>query len=681
MKNTVNDYRNILTTLDTKTGLYKEVGLLPAQRLELSMDLLKKPGEMNLDERIFKTRTYAEKFDQDGIYCDYQDGTSDFKRFWEDAKKLSYSGLLIDDQYYATGDMIWYLNFIQIPDKVKRDQAFPMILDTDLWYFQHIELGVLNNKFTYTLKKRQIGVTLKLIAKLIKRFWFERVAKCKLAVWDEKYQTANWEILALYKDHLNRHTGWYRNLDPGKVFHWVQASDNGNGDKVGLKSEVKSVNTKTNPASVVSGGVTEAFIDEAGVNPNLDMTIGFLEPALKFGQTITGEVHVAGAVGNMTQCKPLKEFFYKPSSGNGYPIFIPEQYSYHPFIDEFGNSLVDEAKKAIEEEYDRQKKEASFEGYVLYKSQHPLTPEDCFNVTSDNPFNKTIIQPHYDWLINNYDPLLVTLNDDWYKIGSKHPLITDYPHNPAMDNTGAVVILEAPLMKNPPFGLYYAATDPIRPVKVKGKASLQAIYIYKAAHEIEGEFAQDKLVAWYTGRAEDPYVTYDITRKLVKMYNARHAVENDQAVFIEWLIGEGETKYLMKRSEMPILTDWVPKTTISGEEYGWRTGSGQSVVKQRLIDLAVTYVEEHIGTTFHDDGTSETIYGVQRIYDAMLLKEMLDYGDNTDRIIAFAGVLMAARSNTNRGFKVKKAGGDDGRIRQEALSRPRQKFNSLIRSK
>ena len=65
----------------------------------------------------------------------------------------------------------------------------------------------------------------------------------------------------------------------------------------------------------------------------------------------------------------------------------------------------------------------------------------------------------------------------------------------------------------------------------------------------------------------------------------------------------------------------------------------------------------------------------------MLLKEMLEYGDNTDRIIAFAGGLMAAKGNTNRGFKVRTINEDNKRVVQEALRRPNLRFNSLHSNK
>lgn len=698
MKQNVQDYKRLLISYDSSTGLYTERSITDKERLELSTSLLKYPGEMNLDHRILVARSRAQYFEDNGYYTPFVEDSMDYNNFFEESKKIIYSGLLIDNEYYITGDAMWYLNFIRIPDKVKQLSSFPRIFDTDLWFFQLLELARLNQKFTITLKKRQIGVSLKLLAKILKRFWFEERAKCKIACWDERYLKANWIILEDYKDFLNEHTAWYRPLQPERTLHWEQVTKtlgNKKGSK-GLKSVLLGVNTKANPAAVVSGGVTEAFIDEAGVNPSLSETVGFLEPALKFGDIITGEVHIAGAVGNLEQSGPLKNLFFNPGEGNFLElpnihskrpdekvgIFIPEEYSYGSFIDEYGNSLTEQAGNKIEELAEKKKKESSYDAYVIYRSQSPRTPEDCFRNSTANVFNVSVIEPHFDFLLKNYDPVIVTLREEKdkikYSFGSKYPLVTDYPTSPKTILPGAVVIDEPPISETPPFGLYYSATDPIRPIRDPQSPSLQVTYIFKAAHEINGELHMDKMVAWYAGRRDDPYESYQISSQLSRLYNAREAVENDQAVYIEWLIGKNLHKNLMKRSEMPILTDWVPSSRI-GEEYGWRTGG--STVKNNLIDLVVSYTEEVIGTTFDEQGNSYPIYGVTRIKDVTLLREMLNYkGGNADRIIAFGGALMVARANTNRGVKVRTLSAEDDRLRTQAIQQHKpMPFNSLIR--
>ncbi len=686
------DFQNYLTTYDSLTGEYKEQVITDSQRLELITDLLKYPGECNLDERVQVARKFAKEFEETGSYNQFYPNTLEDRRFWDFAKRLCYTGLLIDNLFYIPGDAIWYWNFTPIPDKVKKRTAFATIYDTDIWWYQLLELSRLSNKFTLTLKKRQMGFSLKSVSKILKRAWFEEGFSGKISAWDDTYNRTNWSIMEQYRTHLNKHTRWTRQFDG------VGAKNSyGFWKEEVLGSIIKEANTKTNPAAVVSGKTDEILFDEAGVAPNLDETIGFVEPALKQGNIITGEMNVFGAVGKLDKSGPLKEYFYKPEAGNflALPnrwserynetvgIFVPEYYSYGTFIDEFGNSKIEEAKDYLIEEGKQILEEKGFAKYALYRSQHPLTPEDCFSIRTKNIFPTEVIAPHYNWLLTNHKPFLVTLERTNSHIGfipgAKTDIVREYPVKPSTVKHGAVVIDEPPISSNPPFGLYYAATDPVKTVSTDASLSLMSTYIFKAAHEIDGEFAQDKLVAWFTGRADSPYDTYQTSLDLVSLYNARWAVENDQPVFIEWLIGKNETHRLMRRSDMPLLKEWVPTSQIR-EELGWRTGSGNSTVKDKLFEMVIMYCTEEIGVEF-DTKTGEptTIYGVSRIMDQMLLKEMLEYdGKNADRIIAFGGVLMAARTNTNRGIKVR-SNVDQKDLIKKALERPSFSTNSLSR--
>lgn len=788
---------------------------------------------MGLGPSIKKATENANQYQTKGYYTEAYPGSHEYNTFWENNKKLVYTGLLIDSQHYVTGDHLWYLNYTPIPDKVKRQPDFPDLWDTDIWWYNQLQLAFLQGQFTLTLKKRQCllgdsvvytpeghflikdlvernyrgklwsyqngqivedycedafvskvvdkyltvvtaggsflqcthdheiltdygwvqaqnlntssfvitnigpqrvlhitevsqqvpvydlttrntrnfiangivvhncGFSLKIMSKILKRVYFEKGFSGKVAAWDEAYNKTNWSILDDYRAFLNENTAWYRPFEPDKVGNWKQVDKTTNK---GNRSILKWANTKNNPASVVSGKTDEIAFDEAGVAPNLDETIGFVEPALRQGDIITGEMNVFGAVGKLDKSGPLKDYFYNPSAGNFLSVpnrwsnrphekvglFIPEYYSYGSFIDEYGNSLVEEAKAAIEAKAEQEKEDKGFKAYALFLSQHPITPEDCFSIRNKNIFPTDIIKPHYENLLREYKPILISLKDNNGKIdftlGSTTGIVTDYPVTFNSFKEGAVVMDEAPI-PNPPFGLYYASTDPIKPINTQTSESLMSTYIYKAAHEIDGEFAQDKAVAWFTGRHEDPYTTYQKSLDLVKMYNARWAVENDQPVFIEWLIGQKENNRLMKRSEMPILKEWVPTSQIN-EEYGWRTGSGQSKVKDHLYELVIMYCKEIIGTTFNTEtGESQPIYGVTRIKDTMLLKEMLDYNGNTDRIIAFGGALMAARSNTNRGIKVRTTQ-NDAKVREDAIKNykrmnsfgPGLKINTLKRT-
>lgn len=644
------------------------------------LPLVRLPGECKLDHRIQIAYSEATKFDKDGVYCDYIEGTFDYDVYWDRQKELCYTGVLIDNEQFVTGDHYWYLNFISIPDKVKGKFAFPRLQDLDLWTYQEVELAILSNEFQAILKARQTGFTLKFLARMLKRLWFEKSFEGKFCAFDERPIKAGWDgILVPYRAHLHEHTGWPREFElSDKSLNWKQGYKANINDRMQVKgnlSAIKGITTKEKASAVVSGKTDEVLYDEAGVSGNVEKVIEFAEPALKFGNILTGFIWILGAAGETSQSKGLKTIFYAPEAHNcrSYPniwsnrpsqrvgMFIPYYYSYGDCVDEWGNSLIELAKAsfAIEEE---KKKEKGFKAYSIFKAQYPATPEDAFASQEDNIFPSHIIQPHYDRLVREYKPTVVTLEYNpskptgvSHKFGSESAVIDTLEIKEGMDKRGALVVEEFP-PADPPFGLFYVSVDPIRAVKTVTSQSLHSITVYKAAHRIENEFTEDKAVAWYAGRHDDAHRTFELTKKVIKWYNARAAIESDQAACLEWL-QKGEHKmlrHLMRRSDIPILKDWVPNTKIDNSEYGFRTGSGNSTVKEHFYSLIIEYITEEIDEVKMPDGTTRIVYGVERIKDAMLLKELLEFRSdgNYDRIISFAAALMVARANTNRGLMV-----------------------------
>lgn len=661
------DFNNYIFHLDSKTKELTRKPITKEERVELITRLNKWPGEQNLDERINLANERATFFLKNKYYINVVPKSRDYISFWEREKQIIYGGLLIDNEFYITGDHYWYLNYIFIPDKVKKKDTFPRIFDTDIWWFQKIEYANLTGVFTATVKKRQMGFSLKAVSRLTKRFWFEEGFVGRIIAWDEKYVKDSWSIHKKYSKYLNRQTAWKRPIT-GEKMDITQEIKMEDGTFRGNGSKLQGLTFKTNPGKVVGGKVDEFLLEEYGAAPNADVVLELANSALKFGNISTGNFHGIGAVTELKYCKPLKDVIYNPED-NGFlatpnihsnrpeesvGLFVPEKYSYGTCIDEFGNSLMDEALKSIAEEEERQKKK-SYKSFMVYKSQHPNTLEDAFASREENDFPVGIIQPWYDKLSSTYNPLKVTITEESYglthNIGCKHDVVEDFPVKKDTLKTGAVVIDEAP-KSNPPFGLYYAGIDTITPIKSTVSKSLQSIYIYKAAHELDGEYTQDTLVAWFAGRADSPYDTYKTTRDLIKYYNARALIENDNRNFIEWMIGQKCQKYMMKRNEIALGKDLIARSSIDTSEYGSRTQN----IKTYLIGLGIAYCEEEIGVRFNEEtGESRTIYGVERIKDKMLLKEMLEYSPkkNVDRIMAFCITLLAAKSNTNRGLKVK----------------------------
>jgi hypothetical protein len=665
----VQDLKSNIFKWDSKSKILTKESITPEERLALIDRVYRLPGEMNLDERISRANKEARDFQNNGYFCDRVPGSRDYKIYWDTQKALIYGGLLIDDEYYITGDTYWYLNFAEITFKGGITMQ-PEIRDTDIWFFQLIEKAELQKEFTVTAKVRQFGFSLKLLSKLLKRFWFEHKFKGKFSASDDEYLTSGWQVLEGYRDFLNANTGWHRNLDPSGKGYWQQRLQMPDKSYLGNFSTLKTVNTKNKASQIVSGATSEAFIDEAGISKNLGEVLGLLTPALMDGNIVTGCVHVGGAAGNVSESQQLKSIIYNPEAYNmlALPnvwgnkphqkvgIFVPAYYSYGSCKDEFGNSLIEEAKIALEEQAQKEKLK-SFADYQIFKAQYPQTLEDMFKTRLENIFPTELIEPHYEWLTQNYEPNAVTLHRNeikvFHKLGSKYPVVKDFPVKRRTITHGAVCVVEPPL-SNPPFGLYYAGVDTVTPIKTTSSVSLQSIHIYKASHEIDGEYDQDKLVAWYTGRCEDPYETYQITLDLIEWYNARACIENNNRNFIQWMIGRKKTGYMMKKNQMPLIKDMVVRASTDTSDYGITT---TTEFKKDLFNILVEYCREIIGYEFKEDGTEVPIFGVTRIKDEMVLREMLDFNPhpkfNCDRLISYGLSIFASKSNTNRGIIVK----------------------------
>jgi hypothetical protein len=145
------------------------------------------PGDFGFDERVKFFNRQAANFEEYGVYCEYVDGTQEWDDFWDHEKELSYTGLMIDNDFYTTGDHYFYLNYASINDKVKGKFSLPRFQDLDVWAYNCVEETIAAEEFLSILKARQTGFSLKFIARLIKRMYFEEAFMGRIAAYEEKY--------------------------------------------------------------------------------------------------------------------------------------------------------------------------------------------------------------------------------------------------------------------------------------------------------------------------------------------------------------------------------------------------------------------------------------------------------------------------------------------------------------
>ena len=651
--------------------------------------VFKEPGKYgfnNTTNQVFISE--SRKFRDTGVYCTAPFKSKDFISYWDDQKQKCRKGIIVKDTtntWFLAREYYMWLNFLPIFDKEQQKFDFAKIRDAQYHMALYELLSELNYKHAAILKKRQIASSYYHMGKFINQQWFEAGVTLKIGASLKDYinEKGSWKFLQEYAAFLNEHTAWYRPMSPDKVMMWQQKIEVRKGDRkteVGLKGTIQGMSFEKDPTNGVGGPVKYFFHEEAGIAPKMDQTYEYMRPAMRSGMVTTGMFIAAGSVGDLSQCNPLREMILNPTSKDIYAVetnlidnkgtvglsglFIPEQWSMPPYIDDYGNSLVEEALEALEKQFEQWKKENSPEDYQLRISQHPRNIQEAFAHRSVSVFPTHLVAAQSRRIEEKeyaYEHLDI-FTDENGKVAVKHTdkqPIKEFPiSKKTEDKTGVLVVWERPI-KDPTFGQYYASIDPVSEGKTTTSESLCSIYIMKApvevtkitAGETETYIEPDKIVAAWCGRFDDINKTHQRLELIIEWYNAWTLIENNISLFIQYMISRKKQRYLVPKSQIMFLKDLGANANVF-QEYGWKnTGI---LFKAHLLSYAIEYCKEELDVETKPDGTIvKTKYGIERIPDPMLLKEMQEYADgvNVDRLVSFAAIVAFMRiQHANRGY-------------------------------
>ena len=553
--------------------------------------IFKEPGEYEFTEMSFKFNEQARIFNKEGVYCSAPFRSKDFTAYWEDQKNKCRSGVIFKDgdtEWYLTRDYYMWLNFLPIFDKEEKHYGFAKVRDAQYHMALYEIIAELNNQHVAILKKRQIASSYFHMGKIINQYWFEEGSICKVGASLKDYinDKGSWKFLEEYKTFLNEHTAWYRPSNPEKVLLWQQQIEvkvNNRKTSRGLKSKIQGASFEKNATTGVGGPCTYFFHEEAGIAKNMMQTYEYLRPAMSSGMMTTGQFIAAGSVGDLEQCGPLKDMILNPGANDIYAVetnlmdadgtiamaglFIPEQWSMPPYIDDYGNSQIEEAIQAIRIERERWKNELSGEQFQLRISQKPLNIAEAFAYRKESVFPQGVVSKQLKRIEEKeYSYELIKLDRDETGIiasrTSKLP-ISQFPVNKKQtDKTGSIVVWERPAKKRPDFGAYYASIDPVSEGKTTTSDSLCSIFIYKNAIEVTRQLAsgdveqfieKDKIVAAWCGRFDDINKTHERLEMLIEWYNAWTIVENNISLFIQHMIARKKQRYLVPKQQILFL--------------------------------------------------------------------------------------------------------------------------------
>lgn len=420
---------------------------------------------------------------------------------------------------------------------------------------------------------------------------------------------------------------------------------------------------------VAAGTTAKSFImDEVGKYP-FSSAFKAAEPAFKGKNGWRAVPILVGTGGSFDNGKDAEGFFYNPDANNFLSfenedgsktgLFLSGLYrqdcKYKSTLADYlinvrGMNLPDvselsqiemfvsdkeKALKKIEQERAAAKLNPDRTLYLKQVMYYPITVDECFLSSSENIFNVEAAKKQKERLLyQERTGTPVILFHDGEKISHKFTdrlPITNFPLKADDSKDAPVVIYEFP-MENPPYGLYVAGVDPYRQGKAAYSSSLGSVYIYKRMHDLTGEKYQDMFVASYCARPDKKETWEEQARLLIKYYNARTLCENDDISFIEYMKAKGDARYLEKQPEW--LKEVVPGTTVK-RDYGVHRSAEK--IRDYLHNCLKKYMEEVVYVEKDDDGSViKEVLGVSKIFDPMLLEEIIQYNDedNFDRIVA-----------------------------------------------
>lgn len=694
--------------------------------------IFKEPGEYEFDESTKLWNIEARRYREKGYYIRALKNSKEYKEYWNTQKDRCRRGVI-----YINGNKTWYvtreyymlLNFLPIINKEKGNtEGFMDVRDVQYHLALYEKRAEAHNKHGVVTKKRQMASSYYHSAKMINVYWFEKKAILRNLAGDESYLTGEkgiWNYYNNYRDFLNEHTGWIRENSPNQDLKWIQRREALIGNRksfTGRKSILTGTTFKRSATAGVGGPSYYNYFEEAGTFPKLDKTYYYMKPALEAGPGITtGFFIAAGSVGELKDCGPLKKFMENPEE-NGFlgvsnqfatqdrvpkitGLYIPQQWGMLPFIDEFGNSLVEEALDYLNKYYEKLEKELDASDYQLYISQHPRYMSEAFAYREITKFPMRRIEKQQMFLKENPGKgRAVELYEDekgnvrWKNSDKKD---VGYPINPKSENKEGVVMMYIDPHDNIKMGDFFGGVDNIEVGMTQTSNSVFSIYILKSQTEVtiveDGKVVgkrieAPRIAASWTGRinSEDPSPSNKVAELLIRLYKAYTLCERNKPNFITHMRKQGLAYLLATEKDVPIYKDLDFGKNSNNNDIGIymdSTGKKQDICDSYLIELLNSEVDVILEKDKEGNDTGrviKTYTWIDTIEDYWLLEELKNPNDNTDRrdAIRLAATLMSIwASNNVKSRRVEHKSGNGSMKKEEDRTRYVDMMGALPQSK
>lgn len=554
------DYLKFLISDDTVRGYAKDRPREDDGRI--IVDLVKPHILEDMD--FFRERALF--FQENGKYTNLpvnSNPKSEYAAFWkEELRRWKYGLIRESDGEWIPGELYFYWNYAPIwlvenkegSKQGKAVRKFPKPWDGDYLFHHYIHQCKINGKHAKLLKARGVGMSFKAASWSPHNMYTQpgsRNVNYHLAT-DKTFLSGDKGIFGKVMDCLDwigEHTPFPRlRIKDSKASMEIQIGYTDDyGSRKGLLSSVIGISMKDNPEKVRGVRGVLCHFEEDGLFPNLLTTWSVNRPGFEDGGVAFGLMIAAGTGGTSgTSFEGSEKLFYQHDAYNVYGIpnvfdknvggtttcgYFWGAYMNRNLCYEGLNGTSDIIKAMIEvlEERLHIKYNSSDPTAVTQKrAELPLTPQEAmlridgtiFPVADLKDYLESIFPKKESFIAEHYVGDLI-YNEKGGVKWTPNPKLTpirSYANVPA-NKRGAVEIFEMPKKNGRgeiASGRYIAGIDPI---DADTGTSLFSVLLM--------DTFTDRIVAEYTGRPRTAKDAYEITLKLLIMYNAQANYENN----------------------------------------------------------------------------------------------------------------------------------------------------------
>lgn len=631
-------------------------------------------------------RRPALHFKKHGRYTNALPGTPQSLDYWREQRRRCMEGYSVGGTK-ITGDHYFYLNFTRIlrvdetaditgqRGQVRKVWDFPAFWDGDYNYYWTVEiaqygidpedykdlglevniLDLSGGKNVVVLKARGKGFSYKNGSMMTKRFNLGDRSKVYAMADLEEYLLKD-GLLSKTWDNVNfldKNTEWYQPRLKDGTMHkkagYKRKTRSGYVDD-GKLNEVIGVTFRNDPNKARGKRGELIFWEEAGKFPSLKKAWDIAEDSIRQGAYATGTQVAFGTGGSEEQdFEDLNLLFYEPDIHNVIPIenvwdegftgacsyFVPAYQNLEGFMDEDGNSNIEEAQEYMDDIRSKKKKSGDPKSYDQYVAENPYSPQEAMLQSSANLFPVRELQDQFNYVKAHNLHMKMGSHGRLYhssegKVkfepdGDARPIL-NFPHRKDDDLRGCISIYEHPIKKDGrvPDYMYIICHDPYDHDSSTTQESLGSTYVIKRTTNISLSF-NDCIVASYVGR---PSTQDEYNRNLFMLaeyYNAKVGFENDRGDVIGYAKRHKQLHLLQEEFEMLYKKELTSRNV--NRNYGMHMTSNRS-------EQGEIYIRDWLNTvlTVKEDGRKKKV--LHYIYDLALLQELIKFKQkgNFDRV-------------------------------------------------